>query len=291
MYDIAGIAGALGGAGGAGGALGAIGAAAPLVSVGLGLAQGVYGAIKKGKAEREMQKLLAERKAYQTPEEVFMQLQATQQKAGQGMGADVLNYLTTGANRDFSSGVGAATRLGGNANDLAALFDKRIMASMGIAGQNQAQKMANFSQYLGALGTMAENRTAEWQSQENILKDRIQAVSGQGADATRNIQGGLNTVLGGVSAAGMSNLYNQDLNMRQQQLNQGLLGAAGVDYITPRQMAAPDLLRTAFQGLTPPTQLTAPALLPPQNSNVAWGLDNIDQGLVPRGVATRPRRN
>ena len=177
------------------------------VNAGLGVVQTISGLIGKGKARRKIDKLLAQRKAYQTPEETYKALEATKQNAQTGFGAETLKYLTGSADRAFSSSVGAATLLGGDPNDLGAIFEQRMNESMKISGQDTALRMANFSKFLTALNTVAENKAAEQISRDNLIKDRIQAASAQGADATKNLQGGLNSILAGGSMMAASGLF------------------------------------------------------------------------------------
>lgn len=186
------------------------------VQFGLGVVQGIGGLIGKDKAQDEIERLNAQRKAFVTPEAVFQQLQATQQNAQTGFGAETLNYLTNTADNAFSSGIGAIGLAGGDSNSMSALFDQRINESMRIAGQDTATRMANFSKYLGALNTVAENDAAEQVSRDNLIKDRIQAASAKGGDATKNISGGLSNILGGVAAQEQMELYDQNLSTTNQ---------------------------------------------------------------------------
>lgn len=198
-----------------------VAAVAGIVQGGLGVVQTISGLFGRGRRRRQMERLQAQRKAFQTPDEVFQQLNATQYNAQTGLGAETLNFMMGSADRAFSSSIGAATRLGGDPNSLSRIFDQRVMQGMQIGSLDQNARMANFGQYLNALGTVAQNRAAEQISRDNLLKDRIQALSAQGADDTRNIQSGLNSILAGGTAIAASTLYN----------NRGSvdLGANGVD--------------------------------------------------------------
>jgi hypothetical protein len=192
--------------------LSALGGPVGAVTAGLGLAETIAGIIGKNKSQNKIEDLMAQRSAYQTPEEVYKILEATQQNAQTGFGATTLGYLTNQADRAFSSSVGSANLLGGDANDLAALFDQRMNESFKIAGQDQALQFANFNKFLGALNTVSDNKAAEWQSQQNIIKDQIQATAASGADANKMIGEGINAGIGSLSAAQQMKLYNQDLN-------------------------------------------------------------------------------
>lgn len=192
--------------------LGTLGGYAGIAQAGMGVLQSIIGIGQQGKARKEINRLMSQRQAFQTPEEVYQTLQATQANAQTGLGSEVLSYLTGQNERGLSQGIGAATLLGGDANDLGALLDRYNTQSMGIGAQDQAAQMANFSKYLGALGVVAQNREAEWQSRDNLLKDRIQAAAARGQQGTLNLQSGLNATLGAITAGQQMGLYNQNLN-------------------------------------------------------------------------------
>ena len=217
---------------------GAFGGPAGLVTAGLGLVQSVGALIGQSKARKEMAKLQAQRKAYQTPEEVYKILEATQSNASQGLGAQTLQYLTGVADNAFSSSIGAAALNGANPNDMGALFEQRVQQSMAVGAQNTAAQMANFSKYLGALNTVSDNKTAEWQSRENILKDRIQAASAKSGDATKSLESGANSILSALAAGQEMGLYDSretlsSANWRTP-VGSGYSTSAGGTTTTPR---------------------------------------------------------
>jgi hypothetical protein len=210
------------------------------VQLGMGVAQTLSGLVNQGKANRKINQLMSQRKSYKTPEEIFKIAQATQQNAQTGLGAETLSYLTSNNDRNLSTTVGASSLLGGDPNDFGALLDRAMQQTMAIGGQNQAMQMENFSKYLGALNTVADNRTAEWQSQENILKDKLQAASAESADAAKNIQSGINTGLGALSANEQMKLYNT-----QNDNTKALL-----DYLSNQKKVYPTLERIPTQRST-----------------------------------------
>ena len=181
-------------------------------SIAVGGISMIGGMIGKGKARRRMKELQSQRTAYKTPEEVFKILQATQQNAQTGLGSQVLGYLTGSADRAMSSSVGAIQQMGGDLNDLSGIFEQRLQQDMKIGAQDHAAQLANFSQYLTALNSVAENRTAEWASRENILKDEIQGVAAEGADANKTFNSGLNSVLTGLGMKAAGELYGDNNN-------------------------------------------------------------------------------
>lgn len=222
-----------------------LGGAAGIAQAGLGIIQGIGGLIGQGKARREMARLQSQRKAYKTADETYQILQATQANASQGLGSDMLAYLTGNNDRSLSSGISASTLLGGNANDLGNLLDRYSQQSMGIAAQDQAAQMAKFSQYLNAVSTLGASKDAEWQSQENILKDKIQAASARSGDATKGLQSGVNAVLGSISAGQQQKLYNNQsdsLSSLMQYLGSGNASNMLPAFSAPRNIAPPTLI-------------------------------------------------
>lgn len=171
-----------------------------LATAALGLVQAGVGFIGKGKRTREMNALIAQRKAFQTPDEILKIEQGTQQRTANGLGAETLDYLTNQNDRAFSSAIGSANLLGGDPNSSASIFDQNFNNIMKIGSENHAANLANFTQYLGALNTVAENKAAEQVSKDNLLKDQIQAKAAAAADANKNIQNGLNTAVAGAGA-------------------------------------------------------------------------------------------
>lgn len=184
----------------------------PITAIGLGssVLQTGLGLFGLNSAQDRLDKLLAQRKAYKTPDEVYEILAATQNNAQSGYDASTLNYLTSEADRAFSATLGTAQRMGADPNNLSAVFDSKMQAMMKIGANNHALNMENFSRYLGALDTLAANKAAEQKSEQDILKDQIQAAAGDKATGWQNIAGGVNTAIGTLSANKVANLYTND---------------------------------------------------------------------------------
>lgn len=202
---------------------GAAGAAATVNPLGLALAggQAALGVIQTISANAKINRLLGQRRAYQTPEEIYKILQATQQAMG-GYDSTTLNFLTNQTDRAFDQATGAAVRLGGNPNDLSALFDRKIQSVMKIGADNHAINMEQFGKYLSALDTVAANKAAEQKSQQDIIKDKIQAASADKAAGIQNIGSAANAFIGLDASAKTSNLYTMI-----EKLLKGKTGATG----------------------------------------------------------------
>jgi hypothetical protein len=180
------------------------------ISVGLGVLQTGIGIVDDINNKAKQKKYLGQLKAYKTPQEIFDILNASQNNASQGLDATTLNYLTNQTDQAFSSSIGTANRLGADPNDLSAIFSQKVNSIMQIGVQNHQANMANFSQYLGALGLVADNKAAEFKSQQDIIKNKLQTTGVNLQTATNNISGGLNTLLSTLSADKIANMYNPD---------------------------------------------------------------------------------
>ena len=171
-----------------------------LATAALGLVEAGVGLIGKGKRTREINALIAKREAFKTPDEILKIKEATEFNAARGLGSETLDYLTNQNERAFSSAVGSANLLGGDPNASAAIFDQNFQGLMKIGSANHAANLANFTQYLGALNTVAENKAAEQVSKDNLLKDQIQAKTAAAADKNKMVSNGLNTAIAGAGA-------------------------------------------------------------------------------------------
>lgn len=189
----------------------------------LAAGQTVLGAVQTLSGKSKINKLLAKRKPYQTPDEIFQILEATQSNAQQGFDPTTLAYLTNQTDRSFASGLGTATRLGADPNALSQLFDQKIQATMKIGAENSRLNMENFNRYLGALDAVAANRAAEQKSEQDLIKDELQAAGAQVQSGTGNLSGGINTGIAAYGANQTANLYKQI-----QQLLNGNSGGAAV---------------------------------------------------------------
>lgn len=184
----------------------ALGAAGP-VGIGIAAAQTALGLVQSISGDAKMKKLLAQRKAYVTPDEIYDILNATASRASSGYDPTTLNYLTTQTDRAFSDSINAATLLGGDPNDLSAIFDQKMQATMKIGADNQLLNMKNFERFLMAESVLADNKAAEAKSREDILKDKIQAAAANKQAGLQNIGSGLNAGLAVASSYGTANLY------------------------------------------------------------------------------------
>lgn len=172
--------------------------------VAIGLVQSITG-------ESKMQKALAKRKAFVTPEEVYKIVNATTNRMG-GLDPETLSYITGEVDRGFSSSINAATKFGADPNLLSEILDKKIQATFKIGAENQIENMKNFEKYLSAQQLLADNKAAEQKSQQDIIKDELQAAGLNKQAGLQNIIGGVNAGLSAFSSLKTGSLYTQQQN-------------------------------------------------------------------------------
>ena len=177
------------------------------------------GAIQSISAKKQMKKenekldqLFAQRTAFQTPSEVYDILNLSQNEAQQGFSDQTMEYFTGQAGAGLAGTLGVAKRLGADPNNLDNILDSYYGDIFRIGAESDLVKMKKTDQFTKALGLVAANEEAEWQSRENIIKDQMQAASAR-FDA-QNLQ--YNSGFGLLTQAGtnlaIDDLYTEDIN-------------------------------------------------------------------------------
>lgn len=171
--------------------------------------QSLIGAGQARRANRNLKRLFSQRKAYQTPEEIFEILQLTQSNASQGFSDETLQVLEGNAGRGLSATLGSATRSGADPNQLSGVLDNYFQNIFKIGTENELVKMKKFDDFTNALRTVADNRTAEWQSEENLIKDQMQAEAAKLGAGQMNLSSGLNLAFNGITNLLAGDLYGE----------------------------------------------------------------------------------
>lgn len=177
---------------------------ASLVMGGLQTVSGIIGSIG---AKGRQRKLLSQLQAYQTPEEVYQVLNATQQKASQGLDDQTLKMIDDRNNSAFASSLDVMRRIGGDPNAMSFIFGKRLEANTELGAMDSQQKLKNFSMYVDALGNLAANKAAEQKSRQDIIKDKLAAEGLNLNTANQNISGGINTAISALSSQKIMDLF------------------------------------------------------------------------------------
>ena len=174
---------------------------------GLGILQTGIGIVNSIGARKRQKKLLSQRTSYKTPAEINQILQATQMNASLGLDPSTMDFMNNKTNASFASSLDVIQRLGGDPNAMSSIFGQKVDALGNIAEMDTMTKMRNFSAYLNALGNVGANKTAEWKSEQDIIKDKLQAAGADLNTANQNISSGLNTVAGAIGSQETMDLY------------------------------------------------------------------------------------
>lgn len=186
--------------------------ALPVVAMGItGAISAIQGLIGDGQIKegnQELKRLFSKREAFQTPQQILDIVNMAQFNASQGYSDETINYITGQAGAGLSSTLGAATKLGADPNNIAALIDGFYQNIFKVGAESELVKMKKFDSLTNALNLLAENKAAEWQSQDNLIKDQMQAAATKVAGGQQNLQSGVNTALSSLSALATNGLYN-----------------------------------------------------------------------------------
>jgi hypothetical protein len=186
-------------------------AAMAVIQTGIGIGQTIAG-------NKRLRRLMKQQTAYSTAQEVFDSSNLALNQAQTGYGAGTLDYLTTQSDRALSSGLGAASRLGANPNEIADIFDRNLTAIMKTGADNELLQMQKFNKVYDSLSTLAEEKTAVWADREAKIKNEMAAAAQQVAAGNKNSQSGLNLGMSAVANADAAKLYSTE-----QQLNRDAL--------------------------------------------------------------------
>jgi len=176
----------------------------------VGVATTGYGIYSKARANKKQKDALSKRKAYTTQDETFKILNALENRS-QG-DTQTRDFQEQQIDNAFSQQLGVAELLGADANELSGMFQQKMQGILQVGQQFHASNMEAFGKYLGGLDMVAKSKDAEYGSQQNIVKDQIQAAAADGAAANATINSGINTALAGYSAYQSNKLYKEYLD-------------------------------------------------------------------------------
>ena len=170
----------------------------------VGVASIGYGAYSKGRANKKTKDALKNRKAFQTPDEVYQMLNALENRSqGDTITRD---YQTQQIDNTFAQQLGVAELLGADPNDLSGMFQQKMNGILQVGQQFHASNMEAFGKYLGGLDMLAQNKAAEWGWEDNRAKDLLASLNKQKEDANKTINSGIN-----MGMAGWNKLYSDKL--------------------------------------------------------------------------------
>lgn len=186
---------------------GSLGSPVAIGEAALGAIQTGIGIVNSIGQKKRINKLISQITPYSTPDAFYQGLNLTESNA-QG------DTITRGYQQDqldnaFAGYLGAATNLGADPNQLSAVFGQKIQGLMQVGQQFHQSNTQAFSAMLQGFNALAENKTAEQVSKNDIIKNRIQAENANFKTANDNIGNGLNTLLASLSSKGMMDLFKQ----------------------------------------------------------------------------------
>lgn len=187
------------------------------VSAGIGIATTIAEMIGKGAARRRQRKLLSQVKAYQTPQEIYDALNATEQRASMGLSERTLDYLSGRSDARLSSAIDVVNQLGGDPNILANIFGQSQKGMESIAEMDTEAQLRNFQPYFAAVNNLAANKAAEQKSQQDIIKDKLQAEGLNLSYSNMAISNGMNLVMQALGNWDASKLWKDKQTKTSEQ--------------------------------------------------------------------------
>lgn len=169
------------------------------------VAQAGYGLFKEISGSEKLKKLLTQRKSYTTPAEIMKILNLALSQGGGD--TTTRDYETGQVKQETSAAIHAALRLGANPNDLSSLFQQSVGRMLQIGDQFHKSNMESFSKIMEGYNLVAENKTAEWKTQQDIIKDQMQAAAGKTASGTQDLNNAVNSIIAILSSNKTSDLF------------------------------------------------------------------------------------
>lgn len=183
------------------GLLDSLGPISEIAGIATGAAQSISGAVNLKKDKAELSAL--HRPFMKVQDEYIKNQQLAAQEAGGGLPSATKDFYTSESQSGLGASVSALLQGGGDLNMVTSLFDKYDRNAAGLASEDAQAHQKNIQYYMGANKDVAGQKTTQFvvnelQPYENKLKELTQRVQGDKA----NIWGGVQTAIGGLSAAG-----------------------------------------------------------------------------------------
>lgn len=167
------------------------------------------GIVKSIGAKKRINNLIDQLTPYTTPDSFYQGFNLTESRA---QGDTVTRqYQTNALDNTFASYLSSATNLGADPNALSAAFGQKIQGMMQIGEQFHQSNTEAFSAMLQGYNALAQNKTAEWASKNNRIKDKIQAENANFKTANDNINNGLNSLQSSLSAQQIADMFKQNV--------------------------------------------------------------------------------
>lgn len=217
--------------------------AAALVTAGTGVAQGVQGAIQKGKANRMAAKNI--RPVYKKPQGIKDNLALAESRAQEGMTDAAKQAYKQNVEHGLTAAISAITNNGGSVNNIGDLYGTYQEGIGRMSIVDDEMRARNAQVLMGANKDDADADDKAWQVNEWApYADTAQAAAAMAKQGNDNIWKGVNTVVGAGINYATGKMYEKE--------------AAGV-FGQPKNtvdMAAPPPVRTPQQTISPVRTIT-----------------------------------
>lgn len=215
------------------------------VAAGIGLYKIFQGAKAKKEAKRNAARL--QQPNYQVQNEYFQNRNIAEANATQGYTGAARDYLTNQNNQGLGSGITAITSSGGSSNDIAKLYSAYLRSTNQTAAQDSQMQLGNIERYREANTAVAGQRNIGWSLNERQpYETKRKEFRQDAAIADANINEGMNTVGGAISAYGTSRLNANMIPKNKTQQPQ----LAQRDYFATQ----PVQTESAYGGINPTMQ-------------------------------------
>lgn len=177
-----------------------------------GVVQGIAAKKQMNEENEKLDALFAQRTAFKTPKEAYDILNLSQSEAQQGFSDQTMDYFTGQAGAGLAGTLGVAKRLGADPNQLDSVLDRYYGDIFRIGAESDLVKMKKTDQFTKALGLIGANKEAEWQSQENIIKDQMQAASSRFDAQNAQWNSAFGLLTNSATNLAIDDLYTEDIN-------------------------------------------------------------------------------
>jgi hypothetical protein len=162
--------------------------------------EAVGGAITKIAANRRLKRLSGQRVARQTPQEFIDANNLALNEAQTGYGASSLDYFTSQSDRALTASLETVSRLGGDPNSIADIFDRNMQSIMKTTNDDALLKYQKTSRVFDSLYGLGEQRLANWADKEAVLKDKMAAEAMKVKAGADTMNSGLNLAFSSFTA-------------------------------------------------------------------------------------------
>lgn len=223
--------------------------------------QSLAGGIQAIGAGKRAKRYLAERRSYKISDEQYKTLQFGQNLAQSGYDPFTLKYLTDSADRNFESSLNAIQAMGGDVNDVSSLYDQNQQVIGKIGAENNLLQAKNFGVYLSLMEGIAKGKDAEWQSEQDLIKDKLQSAQKDKEAGMKMLGDGISLATNALMQAEQADIYKKEGALNREALKATketktptvteMIGSEGefpnaplIDYTNQEMMAAIPLEKT-----------------------------------------------